>query len=107
MLEYIGVIIVVGVLVRIEKKSMYGSPALMGAVTLGIGLVGYFATSFLLIKQFHVRNVWLLGMSIYLWLAIGYGVYKLIARSRENAFEKAMYDDPETGVQKSGVDERP
>lgn len=97
----IGDLVLVAVFVylaRRERNNVYGSVPLMFAVTIGIALAGIFASIYLMPRGWHLSLVSVL-VAQYAWVAIGYGVYKLIARSRENAFEKAMYDDPDNGVQ--------
>jgi biotin transporter BioY len=86
MIGFIIVAVVFGFLIRHENKGMNGSAGLMALITLGIYLVGYFSTMYVLIQFFGVRSMWVGNIANPLWLGLGYGAYRLIQARRDKAF---------------------
>lgn len=96
MLDWILLIALVFYLTNREKRSIFGSPALM-AITMGvIGLGGYFATIVLLPDQAIIHwPFWIFTILLYGWVGLGYATHVLVNNLREKAYYRRLNSEVE------------
>ncbi len=91
MLTHLLVIALVAYLIHREKKSIHGSPMLMGVVMIAIFFGGFMGSGYLLIDRVSQETmVWLDTLLIFLWFGVGYGVYWAIRTWRDNAYQRRL-----------------
>ena len=90
MLTHILAILLVVFLIGREKKSLHGSPALMGVVMVVVFFAGYMGTGYVLLDHLSAEPNFVHDVLMILWLGIGYGVYWLIRKLKDGAYQRRL-----------------